>query len=220
MKKFIIGGILTVVIMALPTIASAHTGTVTCDSRGVVFSYNNNFQNPTVSTEFVKDSTQGNGNQFQVTVPAHNAFTHIVAVTAPVVVASASWTDGHSKGGIGPVTLNCPQPPKVTPPPTIIPPACPTNTVSEGMSNGVLVCVRTITNTVQLPAPPANTVTVTVTAPIVALKCPKGTKVYRRYSSGVICTKRHVVVKHSVKLIPYKPVGPPKKNHGVGGVAG
>ena len=40
-----------IALAALPTGASANTGSVKCDSTGVVFSYNANFDVATVSTE-------------------------------------------------------------------------------------------------------------------------------------------------------------------------
>lgn len=206
------------VALAIPNIASAHTGTVKCDSTGVVFSYNNNFAHDTLVTESVKDSTQGNGTVYSVTVPANKAFTHTVPAPSNSVIASAVWTDGYSKGSIGPTIISCPVSPVKTPP------VCPLNTVNEGVSNGVLVCVRTVTNT--LPAPPPITVTVIKTVPEdeeMPVKCPKWAKPYRVYDNMTLCIKTHIIVKWKtrIKMIPYTPNTAPVKNHkGVGGVTG
>ena len=56
--------------LAVPGVASANTGSVTCDSTGVVFSYNANFGREKVSTETVNGVTQ------QFTVPKYTAVTH------------------------------------------------------------------------------------------------------------------------------------------------
>lgn len=215
--KRLIAFLCTLAIFAIPSVASAHTGTVTCDSRGVVFTYNANFSRDTTTTENV------NGVIKTFIVRANVVSTDVIAsnqFTTPIV-ASSNW----GFGSIPATTVVCPPkpptPPTPKPPAPPAPPVCPVNTVNEGVSNGVLICVRTITNT--LPAPPPITVTVIKTIPESpeekAPKCPKGTKHYHTYGSAVICVKRHVVVRHSVKMVPYKPFTAPAK-HGVGGVAG
>ena len=77
--------------------ASANTGSVTCDSTGVVFSYNANFGRDKVSTETVNGVTQ------QFTVPAHTAVTHTWPVFGTLTVG-ATW----SGGSIPTVTLHVP----------------------------------------------------------------------------------------------------------------
>lgn len=212
--------------LALPSIASAHTGSVRCDTTGVVFTYNANFQHNTAVTEVVKGAVTGNAFAKGVTVLAHTASTDTIALSSltwpitaenGVLLVSATWSDGNAKGSIGPQYVTCPKPP--TTPPVTNPPAqpvCPAGTNSAGISNGVLVCVTS--------PPPVQTVTNTITvtvpaAPAKAPKCPKGTKLYRVFGSSVICTKRHVVTKTKIKLIRYHPVTTPKKPR-VGGIAG
>ena len=98
--------------LAVPGVASANTGSVTCDSTGVVFSYNANFGRDKVSTETV------NGVSQQFTVPAHTAVTHTWPIFGTLTVG-ATW----SGGSIPTVTLVCPAP--VTPPPPPPPPSPP-----------------------------------------------------------------------------------------------
>src|SRR5689334_24698106 len=98
--------IAALIALALPGVAAANTGSVTCDSTGVVFSYHANFTKDTVSTETV------NGVTHQFTVPAATA----VKDTWPVfgtVTAGATWNGGS----IPTVTLTCPAPPAPPPPP-------------------------------------------------------------------------------------------------------
>ena len=96
--------IVALIALAVPGVASANTGSVTCDSTGVVFSYNANFGRDKVSTETVNGVTQ------QFTVPAHTAVTHTWPIFGTLTVG-ATW----SGGSIPTVTLVCPAP--VTPPP-------------------------------------------------------------------------------------------------------
>jgi uncharacterized repeat protein (TIGR01451 family) len=107
--------IIAVIALAVPTVASANTGSVTCDSTGVVFSYNANFGRTKVSTETVNGVTQ------QFTVPAHTAITHTWPVFGTLTVG-ATW----SGGSIPTVTLVCPAPATPTPPPPpVTPPVAP-----------------------------------------------------------------------------------------------
>jgi uncharacterized repeat protein (TIGR01451 family) len=103
--------------LALPAIASANTGSVKCDSTGIVFTYNADFGRQKVVTETVNGVTK------LVTVQAHTVTTD----TWPIFgtnTAGAVWS-----GGVIPtVTLTCaappPPPPPVAPPP-VAPPVAP-----------------------------------------------------------------------------------------------
>jgi hypothetical protein len=113
--------IVALIALAVPGVASANTGSVTCNSTGVVFSYNANFGRDKVSTETVNGVTQ------QFTVPAHTAVTHTWPIFGTLTVG-ATW----SGGSIPTVTLVCPAAtppitPPVTPPatPPVTPPAAP-----------------------------------------------------------------------------------------------
>jgi uncharacterized repeat protein (TIGR01451 family) len=103
--------IVALVALAVPGVASANTGSVTCDSTGVVFSYNANFGRDKVSTETVNGVTQ------QFTVPAHTAVTHTWPIFGTLTVG-ATW----SGGSIPTVTLVCPAPAAPPPPPVAPPP--------------------------------------------------------------------------------------------------
>ena len=106
--------IIAVIALAVPSVASANTGSVTCDSTGVVFSYNANFGRTKVSTETVNGVTQ------QFTVPANTAVTHIWPIFGTLTVG-ATW----SGGSIPTVTLVCPAPATPTPPPPPVTPPAP-----------------------------------------------------------------------------------------------
>lgn len=144
MRKFSIGIVALAIALGIPTAASAHSGTVTCDSSGVVFHYNANFPITTTVTEKVVPGLGGNSTKTFV-VPAHTAVNDTVAATG-TVVASSTWVGG---GTIPPTTLTCPQPP--TPP---LVPTCAPGDVSQGIVGGVLVCqhtvtvIQTVTNTI------------------------------------------------------------------------
>jgi hypothetical protein len=101
--------------LVLPGVASANTGSVKCDSTGVVFSYNANFGRSKVSTEIV------NGVSYQYTVPVYQVSTHTWPGVTGTIVASASW----SGGGIPKTTLHCPTPTQPPPPPPPPPPVAP-----------------------------------------------------------------------------------------------
>jgi hypothetical protein len=103
--------IVALVALAVPGVASANTGSVTCDSTGVVFSYNANFGRDKVSTETV------NGVSQQFTVPAHTAITHTWPIFGTLTVG-ATW----SGGSIPTVTLVCPAPQAPPPPPVPVAP--------------------------------------------------------------------------------------------------
>ena len=107
--------IIAVIALAVPTVASANTGSVTCDSTGVVFSYNANFGRTKVSTETVNGATQ------QFTVPANTAVTHIWPKIYGTLIVGATW----SGGSIPTVTLVCPAPATPTPPPPPVTPPAP-----------------------------------------------------------------------------------------------
>src|SRR6476646_3841008 len=98
--------IIALIALTVPGVASANTGSVTCDSTGVVFSYNANFGRTKVSTETVNGVTQ------QFTVPAHTAITHTWPIFGTLTVG-ATW----SGGSIPTVTLVCSAPSTPPPPP-------------------------------------------------------------------------------------------------------
>jgi hypothetical protein len=111
--------------LALPALASANTGYVTCESTGVVFHYNTDFGRTKVVTETVNGVTR------QFTVPARTAVTDTWPQFGTLTVG-ATW----SGGSIPTVTLHCPAPapppvapppppPVAPPPPPVAPPAPP-----------------------------------------------------------------------------------------------
>ena len=104
--------------LALPAIASANTGSVKCDSTGIVFTYNADFGRTKVVTETV------NGVKKLVTVQAHTLTTDTWPIFGTNTVG-AIWS-----GGVIPtVTLTCPAPasppPPPPPPPPVVPPVAP-----------------------------------------------------------------------------------------------
>lgn len=216
MKRIIIGSILSAVMLIVPGIASAHSGTVTCDSRGVVFTYNANFPTTTTVTQDVSGVTK------TVTVPRNTATVDIMPFTAATVVASSTWVGG---GTIPPTTLTCPYTAPPVPPceqfdavrnPECRPPTPPAincapgtaevSRVTEGVNTTVL-CERTVVP----PVPPM---------PL----CPKGTKNLGVKNGILLCqrTKIKVVnktkIKWKTKLVEWCPA-PPKK-HKTPGVTG
>lgn len=211
MKRILISSIVAVALFIVPSMAQAHSGEVTCDSKGVLFTYNANFATAKTSTEHVGDAVY----TFNVTPNVVN--THLVPlpVTSPVTV-SATW---GGPGSIAPRALSCPVATPPVPPTTPSAPVCPPNTVNEGMSGGVLVCVRTVTNTVSVQVP-----TLPATIPPVFYKCPKGTKLVAYKSGATICLKYRNKIKiitiTKVKIryvdVPDDSPRPPKGN----GVAG
>ena len=84
-KRFAIP-IVAIAALAFPGLASANTGSVKCDSTGVVFSYNANFNPSRVSTETV------NGVSQQFTVPKWKAVTHTWPGVTGTIVVGAKWT--------------------------------------------------------------------------------------------------------------------------------
>lgn len=199
--------VLCAALMALfivPSVANAHSGTVSCNATGVTFTYNANFATAKTSTEHVGDMTY----IFNVTPNVVN--THIVPLptTSPVVV-SATW---GGPGSIAPRSLNCP----VTPPPLVVPKVvCPVGYVTEDSPNpNMVLCSRviTVTNTVTLPAAPV---------PPVYYKCPKGTKLVAYKSGATICLKNHVKIKIVTKIkriyVDVPDDNPPPRGGGVAG---
>ena len=92
--------------LALPGVASANTGSVTCDSTGVVFHYNPNFSGTAVVTETV------NGDTRQFTPPKGVTSTDTWPVFG-TITAGATWNGGK----IDTVTLQCAAPPRRPPRP-------------------------------------------------------------------------------------------------------
>lgn len=84
------------------TVAKAHTGSVTCDSTGIVFHYNNNFSHDTTVTQYI------NGVQHQVVVNAYKSLNAGYDAPASYVVVKATWTDGNAIGNIPLTELTCP----------------------------------------------------------------------------------------------------------------
>lgn len=205
--KRLIAGIIAVVALAVPVTASAHSGTVTCNTTGVVFAYHSDFPVTTTVTEHVGSITK------TVTVVAHTASTDTIpGITTPPggsIVASATWVGG---GTIPPTTLVCPGPPPAPPVTPTPPPTCKAGDVSEGIVNGVLVCDHTIT-IVTPPAPPP---------PPPFVVCPKGTKNLGIQSGILTCLKTQIKIKVKTKVITkikwvvWCPL-PPKPTPGVTG---
>lgn len=157
MRRFLIASAVCIATLAIPTIASAHTGRVTCDSTGVVFNYDANFPANTAVTEHV------NGINYSFIPTAFAVSTHIDPLPGiATVTASATWVGG---GTIAPTTLTCPVPaPPVVPPPVVPPtppappiivppvppvvPPAPTPVCGKGFrlhqSNHVNYCIKTV----------------------------------------------------------------------------
>jgi len=189
-NKYIVGFIASVM-LALPGVASAHTGSVACTKAGVEFNYNANFAHTTTVTENV------NGTTDTFIVPAYTAVTHTVVTNSPNVIAGASWKDGTAAGSIPFTALTgCGTPP----PPT--PPTCNNGSTFVSFVNGVLTCQ--VTKEVQLPAPPPVTVTNTVYVPVVKWK----TK---------IVVKHHTKYITRIKLVEWCPIKPKPRPPGVAG---
>jgi uncharacterized repeat protein (TIGR01451 family) len=141
--------IVALIALALPGVAAANTGSVTCDSTGVVFSYNANFGRDKVSTETVNGVTQ------QFTVPAHKAVTHTWPGLFGTLTVGATW----SGGSIPTVTLMCPAPvtppppPPVAPPPPPVPPAPPAPPVTPPAPPVAPPVVPAVPETPAAPSP-------------------------------------------------------------------
>ncbi|MDX6619827.1 MAG: hypothetical protein QOK36_2213 [Gaiellales bacterium] len=129
--------------IVLPGVASANSGSVKCDSTGIVFTYNTNFDHTTVVTETVNGATK------LVTVPARTQTTDLW----PLATVRASNTVGAvwSGGSIATVPLTCPVPPAAPQQPVAPPPAPPATPV------------------VSTPTPPAPPVVTTSTPPAVVV---------------------------------------------------
>jgi uncharacterized repeat protein (TIGR01451 family) len=162
--------IIAMIALAIPSVASANTGSVTCDSTGVVFSYNANFGRDKVSTETVNGVTQ------QFTVPAHTAITHTWPVFGTLTVG-ATW----SGGSIPTVTLMCPPPPPpvapppppvTPPPPPVTPPPPPVTPPPPPVTPPPPPVTPPVT-----PSPPAEKVTITLTKRALAHTVPAGSVV-------------------------------------------
>src|SRR5664279_4116702 len=80
-------GVVAICALALPGVASANTGSVTCDSTGVVFSYDAHFGRVKVATETV------NGVSQPFSVPKYTAITHTWPVFGTLTVGS-TWSGG------------------------------------------------------------------------------------------------------------------------------
>lgn len=215
MKRIAISGIITIVMFIVPSMALAHSGSVSCDATGVKFTYNANFASYKVSTERVGDQT------YTFNVAPKVVQTHIVPLptTSPVVV-SASW---GGPGSIPATTLSCP----VTAPPVNVV-VCPEGYVPQDAPNPVdyghsyvVLCLRTVTvtntNTVTVPVEVIRYVT--TPNPPVQYKCPKGTKRVGFKSNILTClkVKTKTVTRIVIREIPWKP-NPPR--HHTPGVTG
>lgn len=161
MTRPVVLGVLVAAVLVLPAAARANTGSVTCDARGVVFTYNDNFTVSKTATETVGDVSR----TFQV--PENMSAVDIWPGLTGSVTAGAEWNGGS----IPTQTLTCPAPPAppvappappappaappavpVAPPaapPVVVvpptkPPKCPEGTVRQSYDSkaGVLVCLR------------------------------------------------------------------------------
>lgn len=175
--------------LGVPVTADAHTGSVICDSRGVVFTYNANFERRTAVTETVGAPGEVGAVRL-VFVERHQASTDIWVGVTGTIVASAKW----DRGGIRQVTLVCPTkptppPPPVTPPPPpVTPPPPPVTPPSPPVA--VTPPPPVVTTTPPVPTK-AVTPAVTPKPPKKAPKCPKGTtrNTYNAKTGVLICLR-------------------------------
>jgi hypothetical protein len=220
-KKWLIGlvmGLATLPVLMVSGLAQAHTGAVVCDSRGVVFSYNANFEHATTVTEHVDAATR------TFAVPAHMEVSDTWSGVTGDVVAGAHWPGGR----IPDTKLHCPKPttpppvtppttpptttPPTTPPTTVTPPATPpappvappcvpgtTDVTPPGSPPGVRVCEKQAP-----PAPPC----VPGTKDVTPKSAPPGTRVCER------TVTKHVPAKHKTAAKKKKAK---KSKQGVGG---
>lgn len=184
MKRTLIGSIVALALLAIPSMANAHSGIVSCDANGVKFTYNH-FSTAKTATEYVNDSVY----TFNVTPNVVN--THIVPLpTLSPAVVSATW---GGPGSIAPRTLTCP-----VAPPVAQPLPCPYGTVFKESANGYMVCILTVTRTEVVAGPPAAT-PLPATIPPVYYKCPKGTTLIAYKSGATICLKKKI--KNKIKTV-------------------
>ena len=141
MRKTIMGLIAALACLVVPGVASAHTGTVSCNSTGVIFHYNADFPTALTVTQNV------NGVTSQVLVPANTSvnFTQPLPGVASVTASATRPTNIT----VVPIThLTCPVPPKPDPTPA---PICPEGTTQDASSTATaVVCIKTVTVTVPL----------------------------------------------------------------------
>jgi uncharacterized repeat protein (TIGR01451 family) len=161
--------IIALIALAVPGVSSANTGSVTCDSTGVVFNYNADFGRTKVSTETVNGVTQ------QFTVPAHTAVTHTWPGLFGTLTVGATW----SGGSIPTVTLHCPAPstpppppPPVSPPPPVAPPPVVTPPPAPPVAPPAPPAVTPST-----PSTPAPSPTITLKKRALATTVPAGSVV-------------------------------------------
>lgn len=188
--------IAAIAVFALPSVASAHTASVKCDSTGVVFTYNANFPHAFIADERV------NGVHYSFVIAPHVVSTHTIPGVIGTVVVSSDW---GGPGSITQTTLTCPAP---TPPPAAV---CPSGTTDLGMSNGVKICgsEKIVYQQVIVPGPPPAPGT-----------CPKGTKKVS-FTNGVLTCKQvihktKVKIVKKIKYVQWCPL-PPKPTPGVTG---
>jgi uncharacterized repeat protein (TIGR01451 family) len=160
-------GAIAIYALGLPGVASANTGSVTCNSTGVVFSYDAHFGRTKVVTETV------NGVSKPFSVPKYTAITDTWPVFGTLTVG-ATW----SGGTIPTVTLVCPAPP----PPPVAPPVAPPV---------VPPVVPPVTPPVTTPpAVPVTPTVVSAPAPRIALRKVAGAKTV---APGATVTYRLIV---------------------------
>lgn len=194
MKRKTLGlAVALVSVLAVPAIASAHTGSVTCDSRGVVFSYNANFERTTQVTELVTvHPATGVSDTLtrSVVVERRTASTDVFPETAGIgtVWAAAKWRNG----GIRWTRLVCPPTP---PAPPVTPPAPPTPPVTPPVAPPAPPAPP-----VAPPAPPVAPPAVPVTPPAAPAPCPKGYKLH--VSAGTRMCLRTVVKRPKAPKCP------------------
>lgn len=186
-------GLVLAVALSLPSLASAHTGSVACTDKGVVFSYASNFSADTIVTETVTGSTTGNGVVHSITVPAHTATSDTVSnlpISWPTsngtLIAEAHWSDNGHAGSIGPVTLTCTFPP-VTP--------------------DVCIPTQTVTRTVYTPGPET----------IQYIDVPGATQYVTKWRTRIV---HRVKWRTRIKLVPFTPFKPKHPIHKQPGVTG
>lgn len=220
MKRKTLGLVVALCALAGPSVASAHTGSVTCDARGIVFTYNANFERDTLVLETVRqgDVTKTKVIGVKRKLPGSD--------TWPGYVGEA-WAGAKWKGGgIRWTKLVCPKPPPPVSPPVTPPVVPPTPPVAPPVPPAAPPAPVTPPAPPPVPVTPVTPTTppVAVTPPKTAPKCPKGTtrKSYDSETGVLVCFKilRDHAVKKKAPKKGAKPKVVRKSDRKSGGVTG